>query len=282
MNQSVQRKSVSVGDCYISYLEAGPETGPVALLIHGIPACSELWRGVMEIIGSKGWRCLAPDLPGYGGTIIPDNGDYSVQGASKMLADWIEQEDLKNIWLVGHDIGGGVSQLLITRCEERFKKFTLSNCITANTWPVKEIRMTIKLAKLGLFNPLAVSGLFTLFARKGLREAVANKSVLTKNVVERVFWDSKVSSKEGRRKFQRMLTQLDPAQTMDNMAALAKIKVPVELVWGLKDKNQPWDNPGRILRETFPTAKIQTLEGAAHFLQIDSTRDYAEALLSEK
>lgn len=283
MNSSVTRQSVTVNNATLSYLESGPQDGPIALLVHGIPASAELWRGVMEILSSEGWHCFAPDLPGYGKTVLPADADYSVKGAATLLSAWLEQAQMSNIWLVGHDIGGGVSQLLVTQCEQRFNKFTLSNCITAKTWPVPQIKMMIGLAKLGMYRALAATGVFsTIFGRMGLYGAVANRQVITKEITQRVFWDSKASTAEGRLKFQTMLSQLQPQQTLDNMPALAQIKLPVELVWGLKDPNQPWDGPGKILRDTFPNAKIQTLPDAGHFLQIDSTEAYANALLAEK
>ena len=280
---NVEKKKVKVKDCTIAYLESGPQDGPIAILVHGIPASAELWRGVMEIISDHGWHCYAPDMPGYGGTELPADGDYSVKGASELLSAWVEQEQMDNIWLVGHDIGGGICQLLVTLNEKRFNKLTFSNCITADTWPVIEIRTMIQSARFGLFGVFAATGIFrTALGRAALRRGFSNKRVITKDVVERVFWDSKVHSREGLRKFKRMLSQLDAKQTMDNMQALSRVKLPVELVWGLEDTAQPWDGPGKILRETFPSAKIETLPNAGHFLQIDSTQAYADALISEK
>ncbi|MCS1350556.1 alpha/beta fold hydrolase [Mechercharimyces sp. CAU 1602] len=280
MNPFVDRKKSTVNGSSLSYLESGPKDGPLALLIHGIPANAELWRGVMELLSNEGWHCLAPDLPGYGETELPPDGDYSIKGAANLLANWIKEERMEDIWLIGHDIGGGVAQILITDIEEKFNKFTLSNSITSDSWPVPGIEALIKLAKLKLFTPIASTGIWsTSIGRSTLQNAVSDKRHLTKSVVSRIFWDKKVSTKNGRTKFQRMLGQLNPQHTIEIMPALKKVQVPVSLVWGLKDPNQPWDGPGKILRETFPSAKIKTLPNSGHFLQVDSTKEYATALL---
>ena len=280
---NVEKNSVTVNDSTVAYLESGPKDGPAAILVHGIPASAELWRGVMIILSDHGWHCYAPDLPGYGRTVLPVDADYSVRGSAELLSDWIEQEQLDNIWLVGHDIGGGVCQILTTMNEKRFNKLTYSNCITADTWPVVEIKIMVQSAKLHLFKLFASTGILsTSIGRAAISCGFADSRVFTKEVSERAFWDTKVSTSEGREKFHNMLVQLDPQQTMDNMPALSQVKVPVELVWGLKDTHQPWDGPGKILRETFPDAKILTLPDAGHFLQIDSTQAYADALLVEK
>jgi 2-hydroxymuconate-semialdehyde hydrolase len=280
MNKQVNRKNIQVGNCEISYLESGPADAPVALFIHGIPANAELWREVIAGVGERGWHCLAPDLPGYGETELPKEADYSVLGAAQLLSEWLKQEDLNDIWLIGHDIGGGVAQLLITKDEPRFQKFTLSNCITADTWPVPEIKIMIALAKMRLFKLVAGMGVFSTFlGRLILYQSVVNKSALNSDTLSRIFWDSKVSTQQGRQKFQRLLISLDPQQTLENMKQLREVVVPVELVWGLKDPNQTWDGPGRILQEVFPSAKVITLPESGHFLQIDTPNQYIEALL---
>lgn len=46
--------------------DAGAEEEPVALLLHGYPESSYMWRGVLPALAEAGWRALAPDLPGYG------------------------------------------------------------------------------------------------------------------------------------------------------------------------------------------------------------------------
>ncbi len=50
----------------IAYREEGPADSPVALLLHGYPESSYMWRGVMPAVAQAGWRALAPDLPGFG------------------------------------------------------------------------------------------------------------------------------------------------------------------------------------------------------------------------
>lgn len=277
---SVSSHSVRVGEADIAYLEAGPESGPVAIFVHGVPAGSELWREVIANVAGQGWRCLAPDLPGYGCTTLPEGGDYSVRGAADLLMEWVRQENFGDIWLVGHDIGGGVAQLMLTADSSRFRQVTLSNCITADTWPIPSIFRLIIAARIGLFAKLAASGVFrSPFGKRALYGAVANRSCLTKERLDRIFWNGKVRTREGRKKFQAMLASLDPLHTIENMPALREVKLPVHLIWGLMDPNQPWEGPGKILRETFPDARITELPGAGHFLQIDAPVAYLSALL---
>src|SRR6476469_3661219 len=54
------------GTLRMAYVEAGPADGPVALLLHGEPSWSFLYRHVMRVLSDAGVRCVAPDLIGFG------------------------------------------------------------------------------------------------------------------------------------------------------------------------------------------------------------------------
>ena len=49
-------------------LADGPEDGPLVLLLHGFPELSRSWRHQLPALAAAGYRAVAPDLRGYGGT----------------------------------------------------------------------------------------------------------------------------------------------------------------------------------------------------------------------
>jgi len=53
------------------YWEAGPAEGPLMIFLHGWPQIGLMWRAQMEAFASDGWRCIAPDMRGYGGSTAP-------------------------------------------------------------------------------------------------------------------------------------------------------------------------------------------------------------------
>ncbi len=276
------RHRVLVNDSQLSLLQCGPVDGPVALFLHGIPTGAELWRDVLVTLAERGYRCLAPDLIGFGQTIVPDTADHSILASAHLLRDWIEQEDLNSIWLISHDIGGGVGQLLLTACEDRFLRCSISNSITADTWPVPMIRLMRIAARLGLFAPLAATGIMsTWVGRFLLGAAVHDRSVLTDDVLSRVFWDTKVTTPEGRLKIQKLLAALDSTHTQDNMEKLKSVGVPIDLIWAMNDPYQPWHGSGILLNQIFPKARVVHLQQAGHFLQIDAPEKYSAALLDD-
>ena len=53
------------------YLESGPADGPLMMFLHGWPELSLVWRAQMDAFAAAGWRCVAPDMRGYGGSSAP-------------------------------------------------------------------------------------------------------------------------------------------------------------------------------------------------------------------
>lgn len=63
----------------LAHREAGPADGPVALLVHGFPQSSYMWRAVTPALAGAGWRALAPDLAGFGDSPVDRPGTWEHQ-----------------------------------------------------------------------------------------------------------------------------------------------------------------------------------------------------------
>lgn len=89
-----------------AYLEAGPADGPLMMFLHGWPELGIVWRAQMAAFTAKGWRCVAPDMRGYGGSSIP--ADPAAYAHREVVADMVELHDHLGgkpaVW-VGHDWG---------------------------------------------------------------------------------------------------------------------------------------------------------------------------------
>jgi pimeloyl-ACP methyl ester carboxylesterase len=55
-----------------SWIETGPTAGPLIIFVHGWPELGIVWREQLEYFGRRGWRSVAPDMRGYGGSSVPD------------------------------------------------------------------------------------------------------------------------------------------------------------------------------------------------------------------
>ena len=98
------------------YSEEGK--GPPLLLIHGFGASTFTWRFVAPEL-AKSHRVIAVDLKGFGQSDKPFDGRYSVYDQAELLAQLIEDKDLRDLTLVGHSFGGGVALLLALEANRR-------------------------------------------------------------------------------------------------------------------------------------------------------------------
>ena len=74
-----------------SYWEAGPADGPLMIFVHGWPGIGLMWRAQIETFASEGWRCVAPDMRGYGESSAPiASKDYALE---EIVGDMVELHD---------------------------------------------------------------------------------------------------------------------------------------------------------------------------------------------
>ncbi|RZJ96677.1 MAG: alpha/beta hydrolase, partial [Brevundimonas sp.] len=91
-------------------LEAGPQDGPLVLLLHGFPELAVSWRAQIEALGAAGYRAVAPDMRGYGGTDKPEDvADYSILHLVGDAVDLVRALGRDSAVVVGHDWGGPVA-----------------------------------------------------------------------------------------------------------------------------------------------------------------------------
>src|SRR4051812_48213057 len=88
----------------LAYREAGPADGPCALLVHGFPESSWMWRPLLPALGAAGWRAIAPDLPAFGDSPPERPGTWTRQVAA--LERFRAGLGLGEVALVVHDWGG--------------------------------------------------------------------------------------------------------------------------------------------------------------------------------
>lgn len=103
-----------------TWIEKGPASGPLMIFIHGWPEIGLLWRAQVEHFAGSGWRCVAPDMRGYGGSSVPTaTSAYAVR---EMVADMVELHDALGgapaVW-VGHDWGSPVVWSMVTHHPDR-------------------------------------------------------------------------------------------------------------------------------------------------------------------
>lgn len=70
------------------YLACGAEAAPLLSFVHGWPELSLSWRHQLPAFAALGFRCIAPDMRGYGrSSTYPRHDDFAQE---KIVADMLE------------------------------------------------------------------------------------------------------------------------------------------------------------------------------------------------
>jgi haloalkane dehalogenase len=117
-----RHRTVELGAISAHVAEAGQGT-PV-LLLHGNPDSHAVWSGVVEQLA--GYRCIAPDLPGFGDSRAPDF-DCAIEHQGAFVGDLLDALALDRVHLVVHDIGAVFGLTFATHHPERLRSITIFN-----------------------------------------------------------------------------------------------------------------------------------------------------------
>lgn len=124
------------GPLRMHYVDEGPCDAPVALMLHGEPTWSYLYRKMIAPVASTGYRAVAPDHIGFGRSDkLAQRSGYSYQRFVDWLAAFIEVLDLTHITLVCQDWGGPIGLRVLSQMPDRFDSVLAANTLLPNCEP---------------------------------------------------------------------------------------------------------------------------------------------------
>jgi pimeloyl-ACP methyl ester carboxylesterase len=97
-------REVRVSGAAIHVTEWG--SGSPVLLLHGNPDSGIMWNDVASRLGAR-FRCIAPDLPGFGHSEVPDGYAPSLDGMAQFVEQFLTAANItRPLDLIAHDFGG--------------------------------------------------------------------------------------------------------------------------------------------------------------------------------
>ena len=101
--KALEDSYIDTNDIRLHVVQAGPQDGPLVVLLHGFP---EYWRGWLKQIpplAAAGYRVIAPDQRGYNLSDVPkDVQAYRLEELSKDVVGLLDALGCKDCYLVGH------------------------------------------------------------------------------------------------------------------------------------------------------------------------------------
>jgi pimeloyl-ACP methyl ester carboxylesterase len=112
----------------VFYREAGPPDASVVLLLHGFPTSSFQYRELMPRLADR-YRVIAPDLPGFGFTDVPEKRHYkyTFEALANTLVTFTEALHLKCYALYVFDYGAPTGFRLAMAHPERVRAIVSQN-----------------------------------------------------------------------------------------------------------------------------------------------------------
>src|SRR6202047_4235886 len=109
-----------VDDPKVFYREAGSNTSPNILLLHGFPTSSHMFRNLIPALADR-YHVVAPDLPGFGFSDAPDRKQfrYTFENLAKVIDRFTQTIGLKRYAIYVFDYGAPVGLRLALAHSER-------------------------------------------------------------------------------------------------------------------------------------------------------------------
>lgn len=123
----MEQRVLHHGSLSFHSLACGPWSdpkAPVVLCLHGFPDNPLTFRLLLPALAKEGYRALAPTLRGYEPSSQPKNGDYRVATLARDVVAWLDDLDVEQAHLVGHDWGAAITYAAGALAPERFLSLT--------------------------------------------------------------------------------------------------------------------------------------------------------------
>lgn len=260
--------------------------------MHGLGGSSQNWSALMPLLQDV-VDGEAVDLPGFGDSPPPDDGNYSVTGHARAVIRFLDAGERGPVHLFGNSLGGAVATRVAAVRPDLVRTLTLVSPA------LPEIRVQRSAVPTGLLAVPGVAGLFARMTRdwsaedrtrgvmalcygdparvsaSGFRAAVAE---MERRMELPYFWDAMARSARG----------IVDAYTLGGQHGLwrqaERVLAPTQLVYGGRDQLVSY-RMARKASAAFRDARLLTLPDAGHVAMMEYPEAVAQAfreLLDER
>ena len=231
-------------------------------LAAAVAACDGRGRGPRAGLGDG--RLWSLDPGGLGAR-------HSVARQAEYLAGWMREIGLDSAVIVGHDLGGGVDQILAVRTPELVRGLVLTNAICYDSWPIPSVKAMRAAGPLVERLPDAIVrfNLYIGLFLRGHDDRARAKESLAEH------WPN-YEEAGGAAALVRQVRSLDVRDTLAIADQIPNLDVPARLVWGAADQFQKIGYGYRLAYDLGAT--LDRVEGGKHFVPEDHPERVAAAV----
>jgi pimeloyl-ACP methyl ester carboxylesterase len=252
----------------LHFRDEGPATDSLPLvLLHGNGSSLHTWDSLVSSMAGK--RCIRLDLPGFGLTGPHPFADYSVENQCRVIDSLLDFLQVDSCIVVGNSMGGTIAWNYALH-RNTAKGLVL---VDAGGFPMtaKGGNIGFTLARTPVVNQLVKYVTPRSIVEKSLRQSYGNPQQVPDAVIQR-YYD--LNLREGNR--QAMIDRFQSVQPLDT-SLIAKISVPVLILWGEKDQVIPVGNAYRF-KKALPDAILEIYPELGHVPMEENPGRVAESV----
>lgn len=266
-------KTVDVEGNPVSYLEREGD-GEAIVLVHGFTADKNNWLRFVRYLPET-YRVVAIDMPGHGDNLQDATRQYDPVSLSNGVAETLAAIGLNRFHIAGNSLGGLVSEIYAANHPDKVITLGLFNAAGVTSPTPSEFRLLLEKGE----NPFIVKtrddydrlNEFAFYDAPFLPWPV--HAVMARKYIRRNDFNQKM--------FGDLLSSTIFTDEETQMGMLHRLKMPVFVIWGDKDRLVHVSST-EVYKRELPQAEIVILEDCGHLPMLErpeeSARHYAEFL----
>jgi pimeloyl-ACP methyl ester carboxylesterase len=251
---------------------AGPENGPVVVLIHGFTTPSFIWDKQFDVLVKEGFHVLRYDLYGRGMSDRPDIA-YNADLFDRQLLELLDSQHFSTpAALVGVSMGGAIAVHFLDRHPERVRCLCL---IAPAGFPLHE-PLKYRALKWPGVGEWAMAAL-----GDSVLSDVTRRMELTQSEADdyKARFQEQMKYKGFKRAILDTLRHYPLTESADVYTRAGKHNIPACLFWGDKDHVLPFEHHSRV-EEAMPGIVFHHIPGGGHTTNYEHPESVNPELIS--
>jgi haloalkane dehalogenase len=263
----------------IHYVDEG--AGPPILMVHGQPTWSYLYRKIIPPLVAAGYRCVAPDLMGFGLSDKPsEESEYTLRRHVDMVTGLVNKLELRGITTVGQDWGGPISLRYAIEHQDNVRALVILNTLVR---PMKVPMFFEVIFRSGGFSSFLVRRL-DLFRKMSFGGGLMFKRPLDPGAKEQYKLPHPTTqSRAGIAAFPKMIPTEPRHPNYEYVAEIDRTlqgwDIPVLVMFSDKDMAFKVAE-GQRIAEMVPNGRFEVVQNAGHYLQEDAGEEIASRMVT--
>lgn len=277
---SMELKHIIIQEGYrVRVAVAGDPKNPPVVLVHGLPSFYGVWRTTIDALADR-YYCIAPDLPGFGGSEKPPTAPYSIHDHTCRVVQVADAFGLERFTVMGHSMGGQIVLTLAGKvAPQRIERVVMiDGVVTGRLQPLPSF-LFIPAMAISATLPFLYAIARLLMGIGWLRRLAAWGWYDNLACLPEELWreECQMGMQPGVARAAYMSAR--DLQTASTLAYLPRISAPTLVIFGENDRLVPVAEAA-YCEQLIPNSRVLRLKHCGHVPMVEQAEAYFDALLA--